>query len=614
MRLVAYDGCGALLDGLRRATADQVGRLGPYGRGGAIPPGGMLEGDMALPKGRVPGPAPAHGQAPAHSTTNNHEPGSDEPDVVKTDGRRIVALTRGRLQVIDPATRKVTHTLSLAESDRYSGAGSQLLLHRDRALVLTPRSPMIPYDGPAVRRDAEVPPGRLPGTLRPQTRLTLIDLSGTPKVVGTMTSDTVYVDARQNGPVVRVVVRSTPRIDFPVAPRTPNAEREAVARNREAVRKAPLDAWLPAFTVGEGKAAKTFRTPCDQVSHPASSTAAGMLTVLTLDLTRGLGDPSPVGIAANGETVYGTGSSLYVAGTPPQPVPWDMPRRGLVPAAQRTDVHKFDIRDGGRPKYAASASVPGTLLNQYALSEYAGDLRIATTTSPAPSPGSTMPPPSQSSVSVLAQHGPRLDQVGRVDGLGKGERIYAVRYIGPIAYVVTFRQVDPLYMLDLKDPRRPRVTGELKISGYSAYLHPMADGRLLGIGQDADTAGRTKGLQASLFDVSGTPRRISAYKLPGASSQSEFEPHAFMYWPGTGLTVVPVTRPTDGTSEALALKVSGTTVREAGTIRHPGKDYGNSIRRSLVVGGTLWTISDDGARATDANTLADQGWVPFTEG
>ncbi|WP_243725967.1 beta-propeller domain-containing protein [Actinomadura rubrisoli] len=601
MRLVAYDSCDDLLGGLRRAAADQVG---PYGLGGPVPLAGLPEGDTALNKGAVPAPAPADGggKAPQHSTTNSHEPGADEPDLVKTDGRRIVTLARGRLQVIDPATRKVAHTLSLAERDGYPGGSfnSQLLLSGERVLILTPQAPMLGRDLPA--------DPRRPGPARPQTRLTLVDLAGAPKVVGTMTSDSMYLDARQSGSVVRVVVRSTPKIDFPPPGRDPE---KAVERNRLEVRKAPLDAWLPTFTVGEGKAAKNYRAPCDQVSRPAAYTGAGMVSVLTFDLARGLADPSPVAVATDGATVYGNGSSLYIAGNPPVPA---RPVKGPAPVEQRTDVHRFDVRNGGRPQYAASGSVPGTLLSQYSLSELQGNLRVVTTTDPGQGTGRPSGSTSQSSMYVLAQNGSRLDQIGRADGLGKGERVYAVRFLGTLAYVVTFKQVDPLYVLDLKDPRRPRVTGELKITGYSAYLHPMADGRLLGIGQDADASGRTKGLQASLFDVSGTPRRVASYKLPGASSQTEFDPHAFLYWPGTGLAVVPVSRPERGASEALALKVTGTGLREAGSVKHPGTDYGNSIRRSVVIGDTLWTFSEDGARATDVATLADRGWLPFTAG
>ena len=114
-------------------------------------------------------------------------------------------------------------------------------------------------------------------------------------------------------------------------------------------------------------------------------------------------------------------------------------------------------------------------------------MRVATTAS---DPAST-----QSYVTVLTDDGKALTTIGQVDGLGKGERIYAVRFIDTVGYVVTFRQTDPLYTIDLSDPTKPRVVGELKITGYSAYLHPIGDGLLMGVGQDATDQGRRLGAQ-----------------------------------------------------------------------------------------------------------------------
>ncbi|WP_246236873.1 beta-propeller domain-containing protein [Actinomadura chibensis] len=608
IRLVAYDGCDALLDGLRRATAD---RVGPYGLGG-VPGLVPLEGDTALRKGPqaaqpgAPGAAPPPG-TPEHSTTNSHEPGADEPDLVKTDGRRIVTVTGGELRVIDPATRKVAHTMDLpGAGGAFRGGDAQLLLSGDRALVTTEQPTMLPMErrpvpGPGGFDDLPTPPAA------PTTRLTLVDLSAAPKVVGTMTTDAAYVDARQTGSTVRVVMRSTPRIEFPGGTGG-KGEKHAAEANRAAVLKAPLDAWLPSFRTddGGGGHAATYRSPCDQVSRPSSYGGSSLLSVLTFDLAKGLGDPKAIAVAADGTTVYGNGRSLYVTGTPPTPYRWNAPQRVPEP---RTDVYKFDVAGTGRPRYVAAGSVKGFLLNQYSLSELDGNLRLATTTSRIDARERT----SESAVYVLGQHGGRLDEIGRVGGLGKGERIYSVRFLGTTAYVVTFRQVDPLYTVDLKDPRRPRIGGELKITGYSAYLHPLADGRLLGVGRDADASGRTLGLQVSLFDVSGArPRKVASYRLADASSQAEFEPHAFLYWPPSGLTVIPVMNPGGGTSEALVLKVGGTSITKAGAVRHPDTErFGNGVRRSLIVGTTLWTFSDDGARATDAATLKDAAWLPF---
>ncbi|MFB4316878.1 beta-propeller domain-containing protein [Actinomadura sp. 21ATH] len=586
MRLVAYDGCADLLAGLR-AAAER--RAGPYGLGGHRPlPGAVPDAgngqERALSADRAPGPAAAE-KAPEHSRTNAHEAGADEPDLVKTDGRRIVALAKGRLHVIDAASRELVHSLDLAGQP----GEKRLLLSGDRALVLSQGGPL-PEPGLTARSKPVLPSRR--------TELTLVDLAAEPKVVGTLTTSAGYLDARQSGSIARVVVTSPPRIDFPMPPEGPDSERLAAERNRKIVRSAPLDAWLPSFEVRNGTApARSYRTPCEQVSRPASYTGTTMLSVLTLDLAKGLGDPAAVSVAADGQTVYGTGPSLYVTGHRPG---------GPGGPVSSTDVHRFATAGPGRPRYEASGSVPGLLLNQYSLSEHGGNLRVATTSSD----GTAEARSSHSGVYVLARRGPRLDRIGGVDGLGKGERVYSVRFIGPTGYVVTFRQVDPLYVVDLRDPRRPRVTGELKINGYSAYLHPTADGRLIGVGQDADGQGRTKGTQVSLFDVAGAPRRVGSFRLPGSSAAAEFDPHAFLHWPKTGLTVVPVTRRA-GTGDALVLRVDGTGVHQVGAIEHPDGGLTGGIRRSLIVGDTLWTLSDGGARADDAATLADRGGVEF---
>ncbi|XRQ03842.1 beta-propeller domain-containing protein [Actinomadura welshii] len=597
IRLVAYDTCDALHAELREATADLAG---PYGLGGSPGEDGVLPDDPIALRGGPRTAEAAPGRPPRHSATNAHEPGADEPDPVKTDGRRIVTVARGALTVIDPATREITHTLALPGSGAHRDA--RLLLAGDRVLVLDEESPAVPLPRPA---EPGAESSAAPRETGPTTRLTLVDISAAPKVIGTMTTRAGYLDARQSGSTVRVVLRSEPDIDFPGG----NGTEAAAEANRRAVITAPLDAWLPSFRVTDGKGGpeRRYEIPCDQVSRPASYAGSGMLSVLTFDLSRGLGDPQAIAVTADGTTVYGNGKNLYVTSTPPPPSRWRP--RDKKPAEERTDVYKFDVGGGERPRYVASGSVKGFLLNQYSMSEHDGRLRLATTTGRfAEDEGR-----SQSSVHVLAPEGSRLAQVGRLDGLGKGERIHSVRFIGETGYVVTFREVDPLYVLDLADPRRPRRTGELKITGYSAYLHPAGDGRLLGVGQDADRTGRTTGLQVSLFDVSAAqPRRIDNYTLPEATSQAELDPHAFLHWPDTGLTVLPMNARTGVRAEAVALKVTESSITRLGTVRHPGKNHGGGINRSLIIGDTLWTFSEEGARASNAATLKPSAWLPYS--
>ncbi|MGH3374390.1 MAG: beta-propeller domain-containing protein [Actinoallomurus sp.] len=573
LRLVAYDDCGQLLNGLRKAAAAHTG---PYG----------LSGDpimRPLAAGRVPGDVSAPQAAP-HSDTNVQEPGVGEPDLVKTDGRRIVTASGGRLRVVDAASREQTGTLDLrAGAGWFSG---DLLLSGDRALVVL--RPVMTF----VRRGIT--------DIAPNTqglRLVLVDLKGAPRVVSSMQVDGSYVDARQTGSVARLVVRSTPHITFP--PRRGGTGADATAANRRTVEKAPLDAWLPRYTVTRAGRTQGQKVPCDRVSHPRSYAGTSLVSVLSVDLTGDMADAAPVSLVAGGQTVYGSGTALYVTDRPVTD----------GRSQDRTDVYRFDVGGSGPPRFAASGSVPGTPLNQYALSEYAGNLRIATTTSGlTPGRPLTTPAPTESSVYVLARRGERLEQVGRVGGLGRGERVYAVRFTGPTGYVATFRQTDPLYTLDLRDPARPRTTGELKISGYSAYLHPAGDGRLIGVGQQADAHGRPQGAQVSLFDVRDPahPRKAGGYTVKSGWSTVEADPHAFLYQPGSGLTVVPM----GGQDGALVLTVTSSGVHRLGSLRPP-KSAG-PVQRAMLIGGTLWTLTATGLQANDATSLAKTAWVPFS--
>ena len=618
--LVAFDSCAGALRELTRAAAPFVG---PFGLPGPGDQGGVA---VAAREDSAVGGEAAAPAAPEHSSTNTHEAGVDEPDLVKTDGRRLVTVVDGRLRVVDLASRRVTATLDLPD-----GPAEQLLLHGDRALVVIPQSAGGWRPGPPG-------PQGLPGPAGPDgrpdgARFVLVDLVGAGRVLETLMVDGSYLDARQVGAVARVVVRSGPRLRFvhPDGRRSSSAARE---QNLRVVAQSSIDDWLPRYELQRpGERREGRLVACERVSRSVAYSGSSMLTVLTLDLGGLLGTGDPVTVVADGDTVYGTASSLYVAAYQrfdgaPEPDGGSAPLPRTQP--QRTEVHKFDTSAPGRPRYAASGSVDGWLLNQYSLSEHEGRLRIATTRDPGTGRCCEQASRSESAVSVLAQRGNRLTQVGRVGGLGKGERIYAVRFLGPVGYVVTFRQTDPLYTLDLSDPTRPRAVGELKITGYSAYLHPSGEGTLLGVGQEATPEGRQLGTQVSLFDVGdpAKPRRIAQHRLRSGQSEVEFDPHAFLYWPASGLIVLPVVtpyaspdaepdpdpaRPAAGPG-ALVLRLRDGTLSRLGVIRHPtdADRSGGVIRRAVVVGDTLWTVSDAGAKAVSGTDLSSQSWVPFT--
>jgi len=216
---------------------------------------------------------------------------------------------------------------------------------------------------------------------------------------------------------------------------------------------------------------------------------------------------------------------------------------------------------------------------------------------------------------VLAERDGALVQTGRVDGLGEGERIYAVRYFGDLATVVTFRQTDPLYVLDLADPAAPQLLGELKVPGFSNYLHPVGEDRLLGIGSSADAQGRVTGLQAQLFDLSDRtrPRSTDVLRLSGRDAWTPVadDSRAFAYDADRRLALLPVGSWDGGGSSnaAVGVRVSADgSLREVGRLSVVG---GESVQRVLTRDGVVYAVTALGIVAGRADTLARTGVVAF---
>jgi hypothetical protein len=348
-----------------------------------------------------------------------------------------------------------------------------------------------------------------------------------------------------------------------------------------------------------------------------------MLTILTIDLDRGLWAADSDALMADAQIVYGSQASLYVATQK-----WIRPGTPVdsLPDGTTTVIDRFDVSDPGRTTLASSGEVPGYLLNQFSLSEDAGVLRVASTSRPIWW-GDQPQAPSQSFVTVLREDAGKLLRVGQVSGLGRGQQIYSVRFLGDRGYVVTFRRVDPLYTLDLSSPAEPKVAGQLELEGYSAYLHPVGDGLLLGIGRAVAASGdEPSGSQLELFDVSdaAAPRLLARTTLAGGSSQVEYDHHAFLFWPPAKLAVLPIqtyettpgpkgTTSNPGFTGAIGYRVDASGIAEIGRITHDAAGGGAPppIARSLVIGDRLFTISDAGVMTSSLDALTRQAFVAF---
>lgn len=664
--LRTFDDCAALTE---RARDHLLTQVGPYGL--TSPSDGFAGSARATAEdGADPDSAPAAdvaaAEAPAAaagnavvdesaggvSSTNVQEAGIDEADVVKTDGRWLYTVIDGTLRVVDV---RGDQPALVATRPLGVGLARDMLLVGDRLLVMGDAP--APLAGPkpsGERLDGPMRPSDMPAVSDmqmlvpwdPRTRLWLIDV-GTPtqpEIVSTMTLDGSLVSTRLTGDIARVVVRSGLTVPGMVQPSGghPDGQRRTLELNRERVRSSAATDWLPRVEVDDGRS--ELLVDCAAVHAPRKFGDTGLVTVLSVDTTAPRLTPDRTqAVLGAADTVYASDEHLYVATSrwpfavpgmplpiepldapatrvPPETAPAPAPTVERVPAPVEpspfepppepqevtTEIHRFDL-EGPDVTYAASGSVPGRLLNQWALSEHAGDLRIATTEDQI-----TGGSGSHSAVRVLRERDGALREIGHVGDLGRGEQIYAVRYAGDVGFVVTFRQVDPLYTIDLSDPEAPRVLGELKIPGYSAYLHPLDDDHILGVGQDADRDGRTTGVQVSLFDVADLNRPQQVDKLTlgeGTMTSVEFDHRAFLHWPAEQMAVLPVEDWQRGEAGALVLTVDPDGgVERRGAVQHtPRNGMPPPVLRAFVADDRLITVSSVSVLISDLRTLRPLG-------
>ena len=639
--LVPWTDCDAMLAHYR---AELVRTATPYGIGGhgfgrAESSGGSAPGTRLEAQRSAGADSAAAGSSTGEAVgtgptgTNLQEAGVDEPDTVKLSGDLVLAVGNGRLQVVRGGrTPTLLSSLPLGALD----GPAELLVDGSRVLVVAsgwrpvPGAPSPgPLPGPAEAGDSwsEVAvdlPARtvLAAPGRPYVRLLLVDLAepAEPRVRETLELDGTSVSARLVDGTVRLVTRSTPHVPA-VSPEHPGEraqEDRALAANRRAAARATVEQVLPTAVRRDADGTEITRAHavgCNRVHHPAGTPAgATTLLVTTLRPAAGLAAVDTTAVTSDGDLVYASTDRLHVAtsrwGTvAPAADTAGRPVSGSVPADQvTTELHAFDTSSPEQTRYLGSGSVPGYLYGRWALSHHEGHLRVATTTA-APWDGSGT---SSSSMVVLAEQGGRLVERGRLDGLGPTEQIYAVRYVGDLATVVTFRQTDPLYVLDLSDPAQPRLRGELKVPGFSTYLHPVGDDRLLGVGQDADSSGRVTGVQLSLFDLSdlSAPRQVHRLSLGEGWSPALDDSRAFGFDPGRRLAVLPFSSwsRAGGASTALGVRVDGDRLVEAGRLA-VGPE--NGIERVLLGADTAYALSFRGVVAMDPASMQRTGSAAY---
>jgi hypothetical protein len=367
---------------------------------------------------------------------------------------------------------------------------------------------------------------------------------------------------------------------------------------------------------------------CRDFHKTNAPTRPGFVTVASLDLdAQVMQAPSRTTLVTEPGEVYATASALYLA----TPHWWWWPEAGQ---ADYTYVHKLDLSQPHRATYVASATVEGTLLNSFSMDEHEGVLRVATTlTKRVAEPGNDWGRLELSNrLSTYRQEGGQLKLLGQSEELAPGERIYSARFLGDKGYVVTFKQMDPLFTFDLSDPAHPRKVGELKVPGFSSYIHPLDENHLLTVGVHVAENGdwRSRALKLSLFDVTDPANPREAFtQLVGTAygwSESLYEHKAFNYFPARGLVAIPFADWSSLTysgdywsnfvSELRVFRVDPATgftpvgaismkdVYQTVNYNQWSYTYSPSVRRSVMADDYVYAITDAGVRVAHVNQLS----------
>ncbi len=521
---------------------------------------GAREEDAEMPEAEIAVNSAATGAVAddikSHGTTNTQVKDVDEDDIIKNDGRYIYVLTDSSIKIIDAANMKL---MSKTNIDSRFSDGMYLYGNTLAAVGST-------YDE------------------KESTVIELYDITdkSKPKLVNKFSQDGGYFSSRLTDG--RIILLS----QHNVYPESINL------KDKYAV----YDEIVP--TVKNGSE-QSVLTPDMITILPQENECSYTYTVMTtVDLNAETFSPVTSSVLGSGDNIYCTKDNLYIVETKfvEEKTDYGNGRIAISTGGMNTVIHRFSLKDSVI-RAEATGEVKGRTLNQFSIDEKNNLVRIATTDDEA------------NRITVLDMN---LKKVAEIDGIAKGETIQSVRYIGDYGYVVTFLQTDPLFVIDFKDMKKPKIVGELKIPGFSSYLHPF-NGYLVGIGTHGDDGGALNALKISLFDISDptNPQEVDRFIVQNAYADSyhktvmdcaEKNILGFIYSDNyTGESKLATLRIKEGKIEHIGSYSNGKANESyTGSVYSPDGESeivyydkamyaGESIQRATYIGNTLYTVS-----------------------
>jgi len=607
------------------------------------------------------------------SETNVQVEGVDEADIVKTDGEYIYTVSglRGYRSYNSGSGSKLIITKAYPATDMevvgeiefQNFTPQEMFIEGDMLAVFGYTSEMFenPKGTPAKNIAADMM--IYPSYHRSFMTVKLFDISdkAEPNEVRSVDFEGNYVSSRKIGDIVYFIVNSYPRYDI-------------MEDNPEGV--------VPLYRDSNDGEEFDAACGCTDVIHFEPIDAQQFVTVVAMSISNPSAEISKDVIVGAGQNIYMSTENLYIAETDyPNFVPGvftgpmiadvevqtsqsieadsgdavdePVPKSGVTTAQNvqverevNTNVHKFSL-DGTTISYIGYMNVPGTVLNQFSMDEHDNHFRIATTRQPTWWGGGGN---RTNNVYIFNSN---LQRTGAVEDLAPGESIYSARFMGEKGYIVTFKKVDPLFVIDLSDPNNPRVLGKLKIPGYSDYLHPYDENHLIGIGKDSIPSEESpwggigdfawyQGVKIAIFDVTDVENPVEMHKVVigdrGTDSEVLRTHKAFLFDREKNLLVIPIllaelTEAQKGGEDwqhgdyvyqgayvyditlenGFDLKGRITHIEDQESFLKSGYYYSSDrmIKRSLYINHLLYTVSDTMIKANLLDSLDEEASVSF---
>lgn len=531
-----------------------------------------------------------------YSKTNTQVQGVDEADIVKTDGTYIYYLTNEKLTIINTENASQMKEMSTIKFDE-TFTPEEIFLNNDKIIVIGKR-----YEYDKTERKIGIDEDYLYPNYMDKTytsaKLYNVKDKINPTLERTVEVEGSYLTARMIGS--NVYIASNKYMYYAYICNT----YKSTELNEDDFKPHYLDTATSNET-------KSINFDC--IYYIPEFEDTNYLNIVAFNITNNQ-EAKVESYLGAGEEIYASKENLYVTKTK-----YDYERKNKTSIT--TEIYKFNLNNANCT-FAKAGDVPGSVLNQFSMDECNGYFRIATTDSTSWN--------SESNTNNLYVLNENLETIGKIEGLAKGERIYSVRFMGNRAYMVTFVETDPLFVIDLSNPTTPTVLGELKIPGYSKYLHPYDETHLIGIGEDTEVVNYgygdrvvTNGMKMAMFDVTdpNNPQELYNVKIGEKGTYSEllYNHKALLFSKEKNIIAFPISI-TDNDYKvtfqgAIVYGVSLEKGFELKTkISNSATDYDryysrNRVERIIYIKDTLFTLSNGLIKAVDLNTFETKGSI-----